>query len=387
MQKIIFSGLAILQNKKWLQQHAVIVENNKIIAIIPEQMLEHHLPAKQYHFQPDYYLIPGLIDLHIHGLEGHDVMDSSLESLLQISFALAKRGVTGFLATTMTAANAAIENILQLIPQAMLHAAGAKILGVHLEGPFIATKKQGAQSGQYAQHPNIQLIEKWQNLAKNTIKLLTLAPELPGSLPFISSITNRGIIACIGHSNATFAETENAIKAGCSYATHLFNAMSPLHHREPGASGAILLAEEVMAELIVDGHHVHPAMIDIAIKVKGIENLLLVSDAMRACGMNDGEYDLGGKTVLVKSSVATLADGTLAGSTLSLMQAIKNIVNQNKVSLAEAVAMASLHPAKILRLLHKGEIAVNNDADLVVLNENLEPVLTLCAGIEVFNST
>lgn len=381
--RCIFTGMQILCHDRWLTDHAVIVENGKIQKIIAKHLLK-DAAERVYEFPQDYYLIPGLIDLHIHGAAGHDVMDGSVEALTGISQSLAKEGVTGFLATTMTASHERIVNVLKTIATAMPNQQGAAILGAHLEGPFISSAKMGAQRIDDICHPDAALISHWQDLAKGAIRLVTLAPELPDALLLIKKIREMGIIASIGHTNATYAETNMAVEAGCTHATHLFNAMRGIHQREPGAVGALLLAENVNAELIVDGLHLHPAIVEMALRLKGKDKLLLVTDAMRAKCLGDGDYDLGGQAVAVRSNLATLADGTLAGSTLHMPEAIKNIVQFTHCSLADAVHMASFNPARILGLhQRKGSIAEGKDADLVVMNASFEVVMTMREGVKI----
>ncbi len=386
MTRSIFSGMQILSEGKWVTQHAVVVEKNIIKAIISEEMISHHFPAKHHHFPHDYYLIPGLIDLHVHGAHGKDVMDANQESLAVISRGLAEEGVTGFLATTMTMDNARIEAALSCISDSHTKMPGAKILGVHLEGPFIAKEKIGAQAGDFVQHPNHELMSKWQKISGDTIRLVTLAPELPGAIPLIKMLHRNNIIPAIGHTNATYEETQAAILAGGRYATHLFNAMSGLHQRKAGAVAALLLSNEVSAELIVDGFHLHPAMTELAFRLKSKNYLILVSDAMRAKCMGDGKYELGGQTVRVHADKVTLEDGTLAGSTLVLSQAIKNMSLFSQCSLIDAIQMATHNPAAMLGLsTHKGSIAVGWDADITVLDANLSAVFTMCEGKEIFS--
>jgi N-acetylglucosamine-6-phosphate deacetylase len=377
--------MKVLGENDWQKDHAVVIEAGRIKAILPKKMAKHHLPAKQYEFPEDYYLVPGLIDLHVHGTHGHDVMDGA-EALQSIAQALAREGVTGFLATTMSVENEKLETALAAIAE-VAHGkkTDAAILGVHLEGPFIAAAKKGAQRGDALQLPNEVLFQHLQKQALGLIKIVTLAPELPSALAFIKHLHAAGVIAAIGHTNATFAEAHAAITAGCRYATHLFNAMHGIHQREPGAAGALLLAPDVFAELIVDGEHLHPAMVELALRIKGREKLLLVTDAMRAKCLGDGHYELGGQTVAVKAQKATLQDGTLAGSTLSMPKAIQNMVHFTQCSLAEAISMAAHNPARILNLgEHKGSIQVGKDADLVVLDPTLKVMMTVRDGREVF---
>lgn len=383
--RVIFSGMKILHEGAWLSDHAVVVEAGKIKAIIPDEMIPNHLPATQQIFPATDYLIPGFIDLHIHGANGHDVMDGTGEALQEIRLSLAREGITGFLATTMTAPSEKIESVLQRIADSMNELAGAAILGVHLEGPFISPAKMGAQLNGTQQIGDIDLFKAWQQLANGAIKLVTLAPELPEALQFIHQLNELGVTVSVGHTNATYAETCAAIEAGCKHATHLFNAMRGLHQREPGAVGAALLSSQVKAELIVDGVHLHPAIVELAYRVKGDQHILLVTDAMRAKCLGDGQYELGGQTVVVRDREARLLDGTLAGSTLRMPEAIRNMVKFSGCSLIEAIQMASLNPARVLGMAdRKGEIEVGMDADVVVMSEGFEVKLTMCEGRVVF---
>ncbi|OGT63260.1 MAG: N-acetylglucosamine-6-phosphate deacetylase [Gammaproteobacteria bacterium RIFCSPHIGHO2_12_FULL_45_12] len=380
----IYMGMKVLIGQSLISDQAVIVEEDKIQAIIPVNMVKHHLPAIKYEYPADHYMVPGFIDLHVHGAEGHDVMDNSVLAMQGMCRALAREGVTGFLATTLSASPQEIEAVLSTVSEAAASLEGAAILGVHLEGPFIAKEKRGAQQGE-RMLPDMALMRSWQKAAKDTIKVVTLAPELSGALAFIQALSQSGVIVSIGHTNATYTETCAGITAGCTQATHLFNAMSGMHQREPGASGALLLSNEVVAELIVDGMHLHPAMVELAMRIKGKDRLLLVTDAMRAKCRGDGQYDLGGQPVTVKNGRATLTDGTLAGSTLRMPQAIKNMADFAHCSLEEAIYMATCTPARVLGLSRqKGSIEVGKDADLVILNDAFEVVSTLLAGHALF---
>ena len=381
----IFSGMQVLLGQQWIHDQAVVVEGTTIQAIIPAVMVKHHLPAIHYTFPADFYLIPGLIDLHIHGAGGKDVMDAEPLALITISKMLAEEGVTGFLATTMTSSNEQIEAALHTVRHSKDDELAAAVLGVHLEGPFISVDKRGAQSDRHVKAPDPALIKHWQTMADGAIKMVTLAPELTNAESLIKTLREANVIAACGHTNATYAETMAAIDAGVRYATHLFNAMRGLQQREPGATGALLLAKEVMAELIVDGCHLHPAMIELAYRLKGRDRLVLVSDAMRAKCCGDGEYDLGGDAVFVKTGRAARQDGTLAGSVLRLPDAIKNIVQYSSCTLMDAVQMASFNPARLLSLdRRKGSIEIGKDADLVILNAALEVQLTMREGRKIY---
>lgn len=385
MKRIIITGAQILFEQKWLTKHALVIEDNIITAIVPDHMIKHHLPAIKYEFAPDHYLVPGFIDLHIHGANGKDVMDGDPEGLVVISNTLAREGVTGFLATTLSAGQNELENILQVIVETSPRVEGAAILGIHLEGPFIAPEKVGAHDVNMVQNPEPELLKKWQRLADGNIKIITLAPELPDALMLIDSALKLKMIVSIGHTNATYKETEAAIAAGATQATHLFNAMRGLHQREPGAITALLLADDVSVELIMDGLHLHPTLAQLVLRLKGKDHIFLVTDAMRGKGLVDGEYQLGNNQVTVNKGKAELSDGTLAGSTLRMPQAIKNMVSYSKCSLIDAILMATRNPAHALDLYHrKGSIEMHKDADVVVLNKNFAVVLTLREGKEVF---
>lgn len=385
-KRTIYSGMQILLNREWHKGKAVVVDDGTISAIISDAEIKHYMPVEHVTYAQENYLVPGFIDCHIHGAGGSDVMDGTLDALTTISGCLAKEGVTSFLATTMTGDSHDIEAALKIIPHAQQENVGAEILGVHLEGPFIAREKMGAQMGEKTREPDIDLFKKWQQLSGNNIRLVTLAPELKHAKTFIHALCEMEVVASMGHSNATYAEAEQAITVGCSYATHLFNAMRGLHHREPGVVGAALLSDSVAAEIIADGEHLHPAIYPLALKMKGHEKLLLVTDAMRAKCMPDGDYDLGGQCVTLKNHTVSLQDGTLAGSVLTMPQAIRNIMQFTDCSLADAIAMASTNPAQQLKVYdRKGSIDIGKDADLVVLDAELNVQLTVCRGVVVYD--
>jgi N-acetylglucosamine-6-phosphate deacetylase len=386
-EPLIISGPAIYTDNGILEKNTLVVEQGIIQKIVADKSIGH---AQAITFPTSYHLVPGFIDLHTHGANGYDVMDATPQALLNISKTLAKEGTTSFLATTMTADTADIEKALINVNEFMQSVdarQGAAILGVHLEGPFIAPAKMGAQRGDKIIAPNVELMQHWQATANQVIKLVTLAPEQPGSLELIHYLKTQNIIASIGHTNASYAEAVAAIAQGCKHITHLFNAMRSIHHREPAAVTAALLSPEVMVELILDGQHLHPAIVELVFKLKGKENIVLVTDAMRAKCLQAGCYDLGGQDVHVREGVAQLADGTLAGSVLLMCSAIKNMMKYSGCDLSDAVKMAAENPAKALGIFdRKGSITVNKDADFVVLNEDLKVVMTVCAGHIVYQA-
>jgi N-acetylglucosamine-6-phosphate deacetylase len=383
---VTLSGPTIFTEKGLLPNGSLTFRNKVIETIEPQiaPLLESHIC-----FPKNYFIVPGFIDVHLHGLNGFDVMDGTQAALQAIAQSLAAEGTTSFLATTMTARQADIEQVLSAVNDFMkAPLVGAKVLGVHLEGPFLSIKKVGAQRADLLLELDSDLIKKWQAISGDAIKLITLAPELKNSFEFIEYLTKHNIVASIGHTNATFAEAMAAIDAGCTHVTHLFNAMSGIHQREPGVVTAALLSEKVSTELIVDNAHLHPAIVRLISKMKGLDKIILVTDAMRAKCLPDGRYDLGGQQVDVKKGVAKLSDGTLAGSTLNLISAIKNMREFTDYEWIDVFRFASENPAKMLGIFdRKGSLAVGKDADFVVLDEKMDVVMTVCEGMTVYNKT
>ena len=334
-------------------------------------------------YPENYYLLPGMIDLHIHGSFGFDTMDGSEDALSQISQSLAKKGTTGYLATTMTAPPNLIEQVLAAVKIYKENniQTGAELLGVHLEGPFISPNRMGAQNAEYIQKPNIKLFKKWQEISGNNIRLVTIAPEVEGAWDLIKYLKDTGVTVSLGHTDASCKVALQAIDHGATHCTHLYNAMSALHHRTPGVALAVLKDSRVRAELIADGIHVAPEMLDLTLKIKTSEKLVLVTDAMRAQCLGEGEYDLGGQKVWVKNNSARLASGVLAGSVLTLDQAFFNIRDFTGCDLKDAVKMACENPAKQIGVFdQRGSIKIGKKADLVLLgSENAEGLKNLKA--------
>ncbi|MBM4761397.1 N-acetylglucosamine-6-phosphate deacetylase [Bacillus sp. B15-48] len=333
--------------------------------------------------------IPGLIDIHIHGVNGADVMDATTDALATMAIALPKEGTTSFLATTMTQSTTAIEKALinagNYIKQQQLPGK-AEVLGVHLEGPFVNKVRAGAQPVDFIIDSSIEKFKKWNSLAKQSVKIVTLAPEQPGGLELVNYLIENDIIASIGHSDATYHEVVKAIEAGANHVTHLFNQMRPLHHRDPGVVGAAFLHDKLLAEIIADGIHVQPEMVKLAFQNKDEKGLILITDSMRAKCLKNGVYDLGGQEVTVADGKALLEDGTLAGSILKLGHALKNMMNFTGCSLEAAIKMASVTPARQLNVFdRKGSIALGKDADIVILDQQLNVAMTFCRGKLAYN--
>jgi len=386
LTRCIFSGMQILIGEQFVTGKAVVIDDGVIKAIIDADEVASYYPALHYTLKKEHRLTPGLIDLHIHGTHGNDVMDGDVQGLKLISQNLASEGVAGYLATTMTANKEKTELAIKSIRHAMSHQDGAAILGIHLEGPFISPKKLGAQNPEDTQTPDSVLIQQWHDLSGGAIKLVTLAPELPGALELIIILRQMNIVASIGHTNANYDQVCKAISQGATYATHLFNAMNPMHHRDPGASGALLQSKQVMTELIVDGFHLHPFFVEMVFQLKGVEGILLITDSMRAKGLCDGVYELGGQKVHVEHGKALLSPDVLAGSTTSLLAAVKKMAEYSKCTLAQAFFMATHNPAKAVGLTHKGSIKIGYDADFVLFDEQLQVMMTMRQGQTVYKN-
>ncbi|MDG0821793.1 N-acetylglucosamine-6-phosphate deacetylase [Staphylococcus equorum] len=329
------------------------------------------------------HVLPGFIDIHMHGGYGEDAMDASYEGLKHLAESLLSEGTTSYLATTMTQSDdnitKALENIIEYQKQQDVLKA-ADIVGIHLEGPFISEHKVGAQNPAYVQRPSIEKVQQFQKTANNQIKVITFAPEVEGAHETLEALHNQ-IRFSIGHTVATFDETNEAVARGAKHVTHLYNAGTPFEHREPGVFGAAWTNDSLSTELIVDGIHSHPTAIQIAYKQKGNTRFFLITDAMRAKGMPDGEYDLGGQNVIVKGSEARLASGALAGSILKMNEGLKNLIQYTGDTLNNLWRVTSLNQAIALNIeSQKGSLKVGKDADIVIVDDEITVQTTIKAG-------
>ena len=320
------------------------------------------------------YVMPGLIDLHIHGYGGCDVCDGHPQDLRDIDAHMLKNGVTGWLATTMTTDEETLRIALESCRMVMAEK-GHALLGVHAEGPYISPTKAGAQDPAHAVPPSPAFIKEYADV----IRLLTLAPERDADFAAIRELkADTDITLSMGHTDADYDTALAAVDAGITHATHLFNAMSPLHHRAPGAVGAALTAD-VSCELIADNHHVHPALYDLVWRQK-TWYLCLVTDCLSAAGTPDGTGTLCGQPITVKDGRCVLADGTLAGSTLHLWEAVRNLYIHSHIPLWECVNCATLNPADVLGLEGKGSLEAGNDADILITDRDFRPLTTIFGG-------
>jgi len=320
--------------------------------------------------------VPGFIDVHIHGAGGHDVMEGTDAALRAITRKVSEYGTTSLVATTVTASTdqtlRAVEGIAGYIAQQReTDEPRAEVLGIHLEGPFLNKERRGVHPCEWIQPPSADTLSRFLKAAAGNARILTIAPEVPGAAPCIDAAREAGLVVSMGHTDATYEQARAAMARGARSATHVYNAMRPFSHRDPGVIGAVLTSPEVNAELIADGVHVEEAAMKLLLLAKGAAHITLVSDGLSATGMPDGKYTLWGFEVTVSAGVCRNAEGTLAGSTLTLDRALRNIVALG-VSLPDAVRMLTLNPAALLGIeFKKGSLHVGADADILLLDEGL----------------
>lgn len=333
------------------------------------------------------HIAPGFIDVHIHGGLGQMFEFADADGYAKVAARLAESGITEFLATIAALPH---DNALDAVTTATAFAGatgGAKMIGIHMEGPYLSPEAAGAQLVSAMRKPSLDELEEYQKVAGDLLKIMTLAPELEGGLEFISELRRRDIVAAAGHSNATFDRIKEAVQAGLTHISHTYNAMRPLHHREPGVVGAALAMDALTTELICDGHHVHPAAVSVVMRCKPHDKIVLVSDAVAALGLPEGDHDFLGIPVLVKDGAVRMKNSeNLAGSVLTLDVAIKNVFNWfADIPLREIFMMASLNPAKAIGMdSSKGQIAVGRDADIILVDERFEVALTMVEGQIVY---
>jgi N-acetylglucosamine-6-phosphate deacetylase len=324
---------------------------------------------------------PGFIDLLVHGGGGKGFADDSDESIKTISDFFFSHGTTGMLASLFSKKIDLLKNDVNRIATYAERHKDSNIWGIHMEGPFINPLIKGAHKIEYLWEPSVDMWNELNASARGYIKLMTIAPELKGNIDVIRAAASQGVVPSIGHTLALYDDIEKAIDNGAAHVTHMFNAMRPFHHREPGIMVAALLRNELKVELIADGIHVDPIVMKLLHNIKGSGGIILVTDAIRASGMPDGDYHFMDQKIIVKDKRAFLENGTLAGSTLTMENAIKNMVELVGVPLTDAVRMASLNGAKVLGLEHqKGILAVGKDADLVVMDDQFNVHATIYEG-------
>jgi N-acetylglucosamine-6-phosphate deacetylase len=379
----------ILTPDEEISDGVIVVEGSRIAAIGHRDEMRLPPGAVDY-VATGMTVVPGFVDIHIHGAGGHDVMEGNARALDRITATVARHGTTSIVATTVTApvedtchSLQGIARYIRAHENAESEGLAAEILGVHLEGPFISKARRGVHPPDALAKPSVATLGKFIEAADGLVKIVTVAPELPGALELIAAAVAAKIVAAIGHTDADYDQARAAIHAGARHAVHIYNAMRPFEHRDPGVVGAILTDPEVTAEVIADLVHVAGPAIQVLIGTKGFDTILLVSDGIAATGMPDGKYRLGNFEVLVKDGVARNSEGKLAGSTLTMDRALRNIVGIG-VPLQDAIRMATVLPARRLGLAgKKGIIAVGADADIVALTSDLRVggVMTRGAGL------
>ncbi len=385
--KTLIKNVRILMEDTVITDHQVLIVDHKIQKIVPEKD-----SIDDYDTLIDgnnLYLSPGFIDIHNHGNTGYDTMDATPEALEHMADYHLHHGVTSFLAATMTNPN---DKIVKAVHNVSTYMAGQKqdtstLLGVYLEGPYFNFKKKGAQPGEDIRNPDIHELKQFISASNDTIRVVALAPELEGATDMIAFLKDNQIRIAIGHSDSDAETVRQAIESGVTIATHLYNGMRTFTHREPGIVGACLTNDALRAELIADGIHLQQIAIEIAIRCKSSDNIILISDAMRAAGLADGTYELGGQTVISENGYARLVDGTLAGSTLNLNKAVKNMVDLFGVGMVDAVKMASLNPAKAIGFDHLiGSISLGKTADLLLFDDHVNIMHIIKNGVLVKSS-
>ena len=364
-----------------LEGSTIIIEGEVIAGVFPKDQSP-PLEGMDRHDHSGCTVTPGLIDIHLHGAMGRDVMDGKVAGLAEIAAHQARCGVTGFVPTTLAAPLPAILDAVNCVRQAMTNQSGAELLGVYLEAPFLNIKKKGAQNAEFIRPIQAADIRRLEETVRSLRTIITIAPEVGDNMKFIPALKENGWVVSIGHSEAAYELAVRCFELGVSHATHLYNAMSGFQPREPGVIGAVLESDGVTAELIADGIHVHPAALRLAVRQKGPDRICLITDSMNAAGLGDGDFQVGGLDVAVKDGQARLKDGgALAGSVLTLNRAVGNIIQWTGLPVPQVVRMASLTPARVLGLDRElGSLEAGKRANLAVFDRDFNVVAAILRG-------
>lgn len=378
---MIIKNGRIFRNDGSFQEGQLLLENDKIagVYLIDDEDYS-DITDEEVIDATGMYIIPGLIDIHTHGCVGHDMCDGTREAIAAMAEYELSQGVTGFCPTSMANSEEKLSQAFRTVAEyaeSNRHYSenmnqAATVLGINMEGPFLCSVRVGAHNRKYICNPDIAMFYRLQGAARGMIELCDIAPELPGAMEFIERLSDEVHIS-LAHTDADYTTALSAFVAGADHVTHLYNAMTPLAHREPGVVGAAADTDGIYVELIGDGIHVHPSAVRNAFKLMGEDRIVLISDSMRACGLENGEYDLGGQPVTVRDRVCTLSDGTLAGSASSLMDGVRMAATYMNIPLGQVIKAASVNPAKSIGCYSKyGSIDEAKYADIVLLDERLE---------------
>ena len=380
--RTILSGGKIVTPIQVIENHTLILEGEIISAIIPDQKFIVEKNDHSINTQGK-WVTPGLIDIHVHGSDLADAMDADSEAINTLNQFFASRGVTGYLLTTGTASNSDISAVINCYQEYSPTEYGAVPLGIHLEGPYLCEERKGAQPAIHLRDPEPAMYQSWFKSGK--IRLMTVAPELEGAIDLIKFGVKHGVEFAVGHSVVSYEVMQEAIERGLRQATHTFNGMNPLHHRQPGVLGAVLSDDRLFAQVIADGVHVHPAVVNALVKAKGINRTILITDAIRAAGIGNGEYNLLGQTVTVMDGVARISSGSLAGSVLTMDQAVRNAMAFCGIPFNEVIHMASLTPATSLNMHpERGALKPGLRADVTIFDQDYSVETTIVGGNIVY---
>ncbi|MFO7447982.1 MAG: N-acetylglucosamine-6-phosphate deacetylase [Ignavibacteriaceae bacterium] len=378
--KLALIGGTLITPFRVIKNGALVIEKDKIYEVgkatdvtIPEDCKLIDVSGK--------LICPGFVDLLVHGGGGYGFADDNEESIEKVSNYFLQHGSTTVLASLFAKPEQQLLNDLKRLADYIDANPGSNIRGIHMEGPYLNKLLKGAMNENYLWSPTVESWKKLWDASRGKIKIMTIAPELPGAIEVMREAAQLGVVLSIGHSTASYDEIELAIDNGAAHVTHIFNAMNPFHHRHPGVILGAFLRNELKIELIADTLHVHPAVMEFLLKLKGASGIILVSDSIRAGGMHEGEYEFADQKVFMKDKKAFLEDGTLAGSTLTLNMAVRNMVETANAKITDAIRMASLNGSKVINVDHKkGILAAGKDADIIILNDDYHVEMAIIEG-------
>lgn len=380
MKTILFSKRLITPSDTLVDQ-SIVIENGRITGLVPGRVQAE--AGDETYEAPGMVTTPGLVDVHVHGALGYDVNDATEEANIAISRFHATHGVTSYCATPYSGSHANLIASIQAVTNTRWPADGARQIGIHVEGPFLCSKYRGAQPESALRDATVDELKEWFSAGK--IRLVTLAPERPGALDAIRYCAQYGVVAVVGHSEATYEQVITAADAGLSQSTHTFNGMSPLHHRNPGVVGAVLTDDRIYAEIIPDGIHLHPAIVKLVVNAKTPARTVIITDAIRAAGLSDGVSDLGGQRLTIRDGAPYLESGSLAGSMLTMDQAVRNVMKFTGMPFEKVLPMATSTPSESIGMQSEiGTLLPGANADIVFWDDQYRVAGTMVSGRWVY---